>query len=570
MSSKLYSFLFILTCFVFQFSIAQNGTTGETIARSNIAALTENKLKTAIQKVYPASVYITTHEILGGSTTGMSACGVCVSKDGIIMTAGHMTIPNGKYEILFPDGRKVPALGLGMIGKLDAGLLKITKEDVYPFAEMGNSSSLVNGELCFSLSHPGSFRDKKVARVGYITSVNNDLQGDVRTNHILSSCVMEPGDSGGPLFDVEGKVIGTRSYIGLSVDENYDVPVDVFKTFWNSLMNPESYARIPVADSIIGFNNSNNENEILKSELESSIQEYEKELGRFCVEILSEGKPVLGTLVNPKGITTASKFSNSTFIITKASELGNKIKARIDGKLLEAKMIYQDDSLDLALLSIQKKMRHSVSPKDINTDSLSLQQPGKIIISAMPNGKGLYNLVGTTPFQLSAFYYVGYLGLKLEKQENQNIIATIQPNSAAEKSGLKSGELLTAINGSIIENPQDFIGELKNKKPGEVISIVRTNKSIKDTLHIKLGQRPFTGNNHISEKFSAGRSERRDGFEQVFIQNIDLKPSECGSPVFDLNKKLVAINIARYSRVGTLAIPGNKVLEFLKAAIAQP
>jgi len=88
--------------------------------------------------------------------------------------------------------------------------------------------------------------------------------------------------------------------------------------------------------------------------------------------------------------------------------------------------------------------------------------------------------------------------------------------------------------------------------------------------HIKLGQRPFTGNNHISEKFSAGRSERRDGFEQVFIQNIDLKPSECGSPVFDLNKKLVAINIARYSRVGTLAIPGNKVLEFLKAAIAQP
>lgn len=563
MYSKLLSILFILTSFVSQFSIAQNGTNENPNLSSTLAFSTEHKLKTAIQKVYPASVYITTREILGGSTTGMSASGVCVSKDGIIMTAGHMTIPNGKYEILFPDGRKAPALGLGKIGKLDAGLLKITKEDVYPFAELGNSAQLVNGELCFSLAHPGSFRDKKVARIGFISAVNNDLQGDVRTNHILSNCVMEPGDSGGPLFDVEGKVIGTRSYIGLSVDENYDVPVDVFNTFWNSLLKPENYTRIPVADSIKEIKNANKETVILQSELESAIQEYEKELNKFCVEIVGEEKSVLGTLINPQGITTSKEFSHSTFIITKASELGDKIKARIDGKLFEAKKIYQDDSLDLALLSIQKKLKHTVALKDIITDSSDLQQPGKLIISVMPDGKGLYNIVGTKPFQLPAFYYAGYLGLKLEKRDSQNIIATIQPNSAAEKSGLKSGEVITAINGSFIENPQDFINELKNKKPGEVVNIVRLNKINQDTLHIKIGQRPYSGNNHISEKFSAGRSERRDGFEQVFIQNIDLKPSACGSPVFDLNKKLVAINIARYSRVTSLAIPGNMVKKFL-------
>ena len=52
---------------------------------------------------------------------------------------------------------------------------------------------------------------------------------------LQSSVLMEPGDSGGPLFDLNGCVIGIHSRIGRSMERNYEVPVNVFREFWNEL-----------------------------------------------------------------------------------------------------------------------------------------------------------------------------------------------------------------------------------------------------------------------------------------------------------------------------------------------
>ncbi|MBK7097721.1 MAG: trypsin-like peptidase domain-containing protein [Sphingobacteriales bacterium] len=238
--------------------------------------------------------------------------------DGIIMTAGHMTMPNAKYEIIFDDGRKVPAAGLGIIGKLDAGLLKITEPGVYPFAEMGYSSVLKEGEPCFSLAYPGSFSNKRVARLGFIEKVLTNLEEDVRTNIIVNSCIMEPGDSGGPLFDMDGRVIGTRSYIGLNLKENYDVPVDVFRIFWLALNKPQSYIKLPDADFNAVKNPVAVKNVFSKTELEKQIIDYQKKLNRYCVKITGDNKTISGTLINVQGFQVKKASSErASYIISK-------------------------------------------------------------------------------------------------------------------------------------------------------------------------------------------------------------------------------------------------------------
>ena len=568
-----YSYLLLGIYFFYgQFVFAQTGSKLKDKERSHLVVSSDLKafkqqLQQVVAKVSPTCVQVITRAPLGGNPNGVSASGVCVSVDGIIMTAGHMTMPNAKYEIIFDDGRKVPAIGLGKIGKSDAGLLKITVAGVYPFAEMGYSSVLKEGYPCFSLAYPGSFSNKKVARLGFIEKVMTNLEGDVRTNIIINSCIMEPGDSGGPLYDMDGRVIGTRSYIGLNLNENFDVPVDVFRIFWSALNRPQDYLALPDADFNAVKNPLMIKNVFSKTELEKEINGYQKKLSQFCVKITNEDKTIFGTLIDVQGLKMEKVSSESaSFIISKNSEIGKQPQVWLSNKKYPVKIIYSDDSLDLALLKIDKKVNKGLPLKNIHYSERNNYMQGTLLITAKPNGEGLFSILGTASFVIPAYYYTAFLGMRLELKNDSNRVVSIQPNSPAANSGYKVGDVISSINDIQIKTPEDFIKEIQSKRPGDRIRVVRRKNNVLDTLSIILQQRPFQEKNHIAEQFSDRRSERRDGLKGVFIHSLALKPSDCGSPVFDLNNNLVGINIARYSRVGSLAVSDSNILNFLKSS----
>ena len=538
-------------------------TVKENIKTNVILDSFENQLQNSIEKVTPACVLIITQEYFG-KTRGMMASGVCVSEDGTIMTAGHIVIPGGKYEIVFPDGRKAPANGLGKIGKMDLGLLKITEEGEFPFAEMGYSASLKIGEPCFSLSYPGSFPKKRVIRFGHVADLNVPPIGSLRT-----TCLMEPGDSGGPVFDMDGKVIGIRSFIGLPLDENFEVPVDAYRNNWDALQVAINYPEVPESISIDSNNLKSRNKTPLWAGLSNTFNLLENELDNYSViEITSNDsdsvRKALGTVVNLEGLTTNKKLLQRSYVISKSSEVINDQTVVINNKLSTAKVVYRDDKRDLVLLQLEIKSNYAVQLPGINSDSVPL---GKFLISPSPVDDGEISILGTTNFDLSGVYNVGYLGMRLEMKDGKNIITSLQPNSAASKAMLKVGDVILDINRMKIESPADLIKELQKKKPREVISLVRSRDSGLDTLNIALQSRPFQGIDHVAEEFTDGRSERRDDFSNIFIHDAKLKPSECGGPIFDLSKRFIGINIARYSRTSSIGIPAQEIVEFLKAAI---
>lgn len=202
----------------------------------------QQRIYSTIEAVKPAVVSI------GRRGSGFS--GVIVSKDGQILSAGHAVRPGERYQILLPDGRRLSAVGKGSNSQADCALLQITTEvDDLPFVQMGESKSLVQNQPCLSISFPGGqgLKGVPVVRFGRIVRT-------ARGQRMLqSTALMEPGDSGGPLFDLQGRVIGIHSRIGERMSRNYDVPVDTFKTFWNELNREQSFTRSGPPVPRLGF-----------------------------------------------------------------------------------------------------------------------------------------------------------------------------------------------------------------------------------------------------------------------------------------------------------------------------
>jgi serine protease Do len=175
--------------------------------------------------------------------------GVIISKDGYVLTAAHVAgKPNRVRDVKFTlaDGRSVNGKTLGLFRTMDAGLMKITTPGEYPFAEMGDSGKLKDGQWCVAMGHPGGYQEDRgaVLRLGRIV-----LQGP---DAITTDCTLVGGDSGGPLFDMDGRVIGINSRIAGPLTANMHVPVSAFQSTWDRLASGEAWGHLPGHEPYLG------------------------------------------------------------------------------------------------------------------------------------------------------------------------------------------------------------------------------------------------------------------------------------------------------------------------------
>ena len=178
-------------------------------------------------------------------------CGVIITETGYVLTAAHVAMRPGKRaEILLPDGRSVRGTTLGMNRHVDGGLIRIdpgqNEEKPWPHATLGTSADLAVGMWCVATGHPGGYDQER----GPVTRVGRILQ--VREAAITTDCALIGGDSGGPLFDLEGKLIAVHSRIGNDVADNLHVPVDHYDEHWDRLANGEAWGYLPGFRPVLG------------------------------------------------------------------------------------------------------------------------------------------------------------------------------------------------------------------------------------------------------------------------------------------------------------------------------
>lgn len=189
-----------------------------------------------VEKVMPSVVSV--------RVGGASGSGVIVSKDGFIMTAGHVSgAPNRDVVVIFNDGKTVKGKTLGGNHGVDSGLIKITDEGEWPALEKGKSEDLKKGQWVIAIGHPGGFKKGRSAPV----RLGRVLESTDRV--IRTDCTLVGGDSGGPLFDMDGKVVGIHSRIDRSLASNFHIPSDVYRDdAWDRMVKAEVWG-VPAVNS---------------------------------------------------------------------------------------------------------------------------------------------------------------------------------------------------------------------------------------------------------------------------------------------------------------------------------
>lgn len=215
--------------------------------------LEELRLLQEQQSKIAERIQLVTVNVQQGSSQGS---GVIITADGYVLTAAHVAgKPNREAILILSDGSRVRAKTLGMNRYMDAGLMKITetRNQPWPHASLGISSEVKPGHWVVATGHPGGWMSDRpaVIRVGRVLENLNST--------LVTDCPLIGGDSGGPLFDMHGKLIGIHSRIGNDIADNMHVPVDVFSDNWEKMAQSIAWGTLPGYRPMIGVLGSNDD-----------------------------------------------------------------------------------------------------------------------------------------------------------------------------------------------------------------------------------------------------------------------------------------------------------------------
>lgn len=194
----------------------------------------QNAVAAALPKARAATVCI---EIKEGSGSG-----VIVSADGIILTAAHVAQGvKKKVTVILEDGTRLKGETLGLVADKDAAMIQITEKGTYPFVEIDRAETTKLADWVFALGHSGGFdKDRgSVVRLGRLVRIAGST--------FQSDCMLIGGDSGGPLFDLTGKLIGIHSRVGAQLQVNMHVPMKEFIENWDAMQKAEFIGEGPYA-----------------------------------------------------------------------------------------------------------------------------------------------------------------------------------------------------------------------------------------------------------------------------------------------------------------------------------
>ncbi|TMM47204.1 DegQ family serine endoprotease [Qipengyuania marisflavi] len=186
--------------------------------------------------------------------------GFIISADGYVVTNNHVISPTGRGEVeeitvTMPDGTEYPAELVGNDAASDLAVLKIARRENFPFVKFGDSSQSRPGDWVVAIGNP--FGLGGTVTSGIVSAVyRNTGQGGAYDRYIQTDASINRGNSGGPLFDMGGNVIGINNAIfspsGGSVGIGFAIPAEIAAPIVDQLRRGKEIERGYLGVSIQG------------------------------------------------------------------------------------------------------------------------------------------------------------------------------------------------------------------------------------------------------------------------------------------------------------------------------
>jgi S1-C subfamily serine protease len=166
----------------------------------------------AVDMVGPAVARL--HVTKAGSRGAGSGSGIVLTPDGFILTNSHVIDHAGRLHATIPDGHRFAARLVGDDPDTDLALVRIEEQAALPYARLGDSKALRQGQLAIAIGNPLGFETTVTA--GVISAIGRSLQartGRMIEDEIQTDAALNPGNSGGPLVSSRGEVIGVNTAV---------------------------------------------------------------------------------------------------------------------------------------------------------------------------------------------------------------------------------------------------------------------------------------------------------------------------------------------------------------------
>lgn len=353
-----------------------------------------------------------------------------VSKDGYMLTNYHVIAGADKITITLNDRRELDAKVIGSDERTDMAVLKVEGNN-FPALPIGNSEMLKVGEPVLAIGSPFGFDYS--ASSGIVSAKSRNFSRDTTVPFIQTDVALNPGNSGGPLFNKQGQVVGVNSriftgtggYMGLSFSIPIDVAMDVYEQIRNHGVVSRAYLGV-----------------------------FSQDIDRNLADAYGLAKPsgALITRVSPNSPAQKAGLKSGDIVLAfngknveTASDLTNFVSRAKPNENFVVK-IQRNQQISTVQGILQK------APTDTTSDTVSQNQQDNPI----KLGLRLRTLTGEEQQAL------GVAGV---------IITAVDPFGIASNSGLQAGDIVVQFNNQNVQTAQEFAKIVQTLPKKGVITI---------------------------------------------------------------------------------------------------
>lgn len=540
------------------------------------AKVLEKQVQAVRAKVFKACVGL---EIMDSSGGGAGS-GTIISTDGWILTAGHVCrSPDLVAKIYFSDGTTTTGktAGLHWNGTEDCGVVRFDPTGLtLTAAELGSMNTTAAGDWVLAFGHTfGIEKDPfrpPILRLGRLNGANAIA--------IWMDAPLSSGDSGGGLFDLHGRLIGINSTAGGEPEMNAATTVDFAKSHLSDMQQGAATGE-DMKNEREGKPHDGSGQRIVDTGPPQTTAPHKadpKILQAIASVVDDAIMMTVGVFVDDRLVCYGTVADAHGFIIAKASEVGmtsaNVSVALPDGLTVAAKRMAVDHPLDLMLLRVNETLEAPIFDGDATSAA------GALLFTVGRDGSpvafGVRSLDTYQPGRSDRS--TPYLGVRVRPVTDEEraahgdkagvIVVVVSPATSAARAGVRTGDFITRIAETTVEN-QPQLGEVvRRHASGEIIDIVRLNGGSEEVLRARLTPRPIEhGPSPSTPRFPASR--RSSGFGPVIQHDTTLRSDQMCGPLVDLNGRVVGVNIARADRTKSYALASSTVQEAITRLLAR-
>ncbi|XP_075501952.1 putative protease Do-like 14 isoform X6 [Primulina tabacum] len=278
--------------------ISKSATNAGDCPRRSCNCFSVDTIPNAAAKVGPAVVNLSVPQGFGGMTMGKSVgSGTIIDEDGTILTCAHVVVDfqglrsssKGKQvEVTLQDGRTFEGTVVNADLHSDIALVKIKSKTLLPTAKLGSSSMLRPGDLVVAMGCPLTLQNTVTAGiVSCVDRKSSDLGlGGFRREYLQTDCAINEGNSGGPLVNVYGEIVGVNIMKVLGADGlNFAVPIDSVSTIIKHFKRNGRVVRTWLGLKMIDLN------DMITSQLKDNNPAFPNVNKGLLVSVVSPGSP---------------------------------------------------------------------------------------------------------------------------------------------------------------------------------------------------------------------------------------------------------------------------------------